>query len=107
MVRNRMEGGVRFGRDADRVRYTTLLRVAAGLADPSETTQVCRPVTPLADNVEALPRRRTNDSEPRNRRATDTETRRRRASDKEARNRRTTDAPLPGSLRLVSNGQPE
>ena len=107
MVRNRMEGGVRFGRDADRVRYTTLLRVAAGLADPIEATQVCRPVTPLADNVEALPRRRTNDSEPRNRRATDTETRRRRASDKEARNRRTTDAPLPSSLRLVSNGQPE
>jgi hypothetical protein len=107
MVRNRMEGGVRFGRDADRVRYTTLLRVAAGLADPSETTQVCRPITPLADNIEALPRRRTNDSEHRNRRTTDTEMRRHRASDKEARNRRTTDAPLPSGLRLVSNGQPE
>lgn len=107
MVNNRLEGGVRFGRDADRVRYTTLLRVAAGLAAPTEASQVCRPAQPPADNVEVRPQRRTEDKEQRNRRATDQVTRLRRASDLNTHDRRTTDAPLPSGLRLVSNGQPE
>ena len=117
MVNSRMAGDVRFGRDADRVRYATLLSVAAGLTDPAAATKVCRPAQAGSANVEALPRRRTADAEQlrrraadleeRNRRASDREERRRRATDTEASNRRASDMVLANGLKLVSNGQPE
>ena len=117
MVNSRMAGDVRFGRDADRVRYATLLSVAAGLTDPTAVTKVCRPAQAGSANVEAFPRRRTADAEQlrrraadlaeRNRRASDREERRRRATDEEASNRRASDAALANGLKLVSNGQPE
>lgn len=116
MVNSRMAGDVRFGRDADRVRYATLLSVAAGLTDPVAAAKMCRSAQNASANVETLPQRRTDDGEQarrraadleeRNRRATDRTERRRRASDATATNRRTTDSPLPNGLKLVSNGQP-
>ena len=117
MVNSRMAGDVRFGRDADRVRYATLLSVAAGLTDSAAATKVCRPAQAGSAKVEALPRRRTADAEQlrrraadpeeRNRRASDREERRRRATDTEASNRRASDMVLANGLKLVSNGQPE
>jgi adenylate cyclase len=117
MVNSRMAGDVRFGRDADRVRYATLLSVAAGLTDPGAATKVCRPAQTASANVEKLPRRRSADAEQlrrraadleeRNRRASDREERRRRATDTEASNRRASDMVLANGLKLVSNGQPE
>jgi tetratricopeptide (TPR) repeat protein len=71
MVNSRMAGDVRFGRDADRVRYATLLSVAAGLTDPAAATKVCRPAQTASANVETLPRRRSADAEQLRRRAAD------------------------------------
>lgn len=98
MVASKMNGDVRFGRDSDRLRYATLLKVAAGVAAPDKVTQVCKPVQPVQASTERFPMRRL----------TDAETRRRRASDKEQpRRRRATDAQPSGALKLVSNGQPQ
>ncbi|HRK36928.1 MAG TPA: adenylate/guanylate cyclase domain-containing protein [Burkholderiaceae bacterium] len=107
MVNSRMAGDVRFGRDTDRVRYTTLLSVAAGLTDPSVVSKVCRPVQHSSTKVESLPRRRAADLEARNRRATDGEARRRRSTDTDVADRSASDTAPQNGLKLVSNGQPE
>ena len=93
MARAHLAGEVRFSREADRLRYSTLLNVAAGLADAAEVDKVCRPKAPTGETVAVFPKRRSADAEHVSRRAGDKEARRRRATDQPGQVNQASDEP--------------